>query len=150
MFAIVINWVKYLKANGFGSQDPMFPRAKTDQGRNNLSFESATEVEAAYWSGTGRRSEGAGLPYFPPHTFRHLAINLAFKACKNGEEIKAISQNFGHEHIATTLCTYGNYPSFRLAEIISSMDFSGKQQPTVTDEIRELKEMLLAKKDKML
>ncbi len=157
MLQVVIDWVKYLKAKGFGSQDPMFPRARTDQGRNNLSFESATEVEAAYWSGAGRireifkkRSKAAGLPYFPPHTFRHLAINLAFKACKNGEEIKAISQNFGHEHIATTLCTYGNYPSFRLTEIISSMDFSGKQQPTVTDEIREIKEMLLAKKDKML
>jgi hypothetical protein len=37
-------------------------------------------------------------------------------------------------------------PPLRLAEIITSMDFSGKQQPTVYDEIRELKELILAKK----
>jgi len=157
MLKSVIDWAKHLKVKGFGSQHPLFPRSKLDQGNDHMTFEPSNEVEPVFWQGTGRmreifkkRSHDAELPYFPPHTFRHLAITLALKACKNGEEIKAISQNFGHEQIATTLCTYGNYPPPRLTEIINTMDFSGKQQPTVTDEIRELKEMILARQDKML
>lgn len=148
----VIDWSKHLKTKGFGSQDPLFPRAKADQGSDNLSFESSTEVEPVFWHGAGRvraifrkRSQQAALPYYPPHTFRHLAINLAFKACKNGQEIKAISQNFGHENIATTISIYGNYPPAQLAEIITDMDFSGKQQPTVNDELREIKKLLKVK-----
>ena len=158
MLKWVIEWAKHLKVKGFGSQDPIFPRSKLEQGKDHMTFEISNEVEPVFWQGTGRmreifktRSHEAEPPYFPPHTFRHLAITLALKACKNGEEIKAISQNFGHEQIATTLCTYGNYPHFRLAEIINSMDFSGKQEPTMTDEIlQKIKDMLLANKDKML
>ena len=154
MFGFIIEWSQHLKAKGFGSQDPLFPRAKLDQGNGNLSFQSATEVEANFWHGTGRireifkqRSQQAGLPYYPPHTFRHLAINLAVRACKNGEEIKAVSQNFGHEFVATTFGTYGNYVPSQLKEIIKEMDFSGKQQPTVKDDIREIRELLRAKGD---
>ena len=152
LFKIVIEWTKHLRLKGFGSQDPLFPRSRLEKGKDGLTFEAANEVEPVFWQGTGRireifksRSQAAGLPYFQPHTFRHLAINLAFRACKNGEEIKAISQNFGHEHIPTTLAVYGNYPPSRLAEIITSMEFSGRQQPTVHDEIHELKEMIRAK-----
>jgi len=130
----VVDWVKYLKRKGLGSADPLFPRSKNKQGNENLSFESATEIEPIFWQGTGRireifkkRSQAAGLPYFPPHTFRHLAVDLALKHCRTGEEIKAISQNFGHEHIATTLSSYANYGSARLTEILKSIDFSGKQ-----------------------
>lgn len=118
-----------------------------------MSDEVSSEVEPAFWQGTGRireifkrRSQEAGLPYFPPHTFRHLAINLAFKACRNGEEVKAISQNFGHEHIATTVSVYGNYDPSRLTEIIKGLDFSGKRQPTLIDQIKET----LANKNKVL
>jgi integrase/recombinase XerD len=153
LLGIVLDWVKHLKTKGFGSQDPMFPRARIDQGKDNLSFESATQVEAGYWTGAGqirkifkKRSQQAGLAYFPPHTFRHLAISLAFKACQNGEQIKAISQNFGHEYIPTTLSTYANYQPSRLAEIIKEMDFSGKPEPTVKDEIRELKKLIMGGK----
>ena len=152
MLGFIIDWSRHLKAKGFGAQDPLFPRAKLDQNGDNLSFQSPTEVEAKFWHGAGRireifrqRSQQAGLPYYAPHTFRHLAVNLAFKVCKHGEEIKAISQNFGHEYVATTIGTYGNLTSSRLTEIIREMDFSGKQQPTVKDELREIKELLRAR-----
>ncbi len=157
MLGFIIEWAEHLAARGFGDQDPLFPRSKQEQGPDNLSFEASSEVEPIYWQGAGRirgifkkRARDAGLPYFPPHTFRHLAINLAFKACKDGEQIKAISQNFGHEHIATTLSVYGNYDPLRLTEIIKGMDFSGKHQPTLTEEMKEAKEILLAIKSKML
>ena len=54
---------------------------------------------------------------------------------KDGEEIKAISQNFGHENIGTTLSTYANYPQHRLAEIIKNMDFSGKPKETIEEKV---------------
>ncbi len=156
MLRYIVEWAKHLDEKGFGSQDPLFPRSKQEQGADNLTFEVSSEVEPVFWQGTGRireifkkRSLEAGLAYFPPHTFRHLAINLAFKACKDGEQIKAISQNFGHEHIATTISVYGNYEPSRLTEIIKSMDFSGKQNPTMLDEIKEIKK-LLAEKDRTL
>jgi len=143
----VIEWTRHLKEKGFGSQDPLFPRSKVDQGKDNLSFEAATEVEPEFWQGTGRireifkkRAQEAGLPYFAPHTFRHLAIDLALKHCKTGEQIKAISQNFGHEHIATTLSSYANYAPDRLSEILSNIDFSGRPSK---DKIEAIKKILL-------
>ena len=141
----VLEWVKHLKSKGFGSQDPLFPRSKTGQGKDNLSFEPASEVKPVFWQGTGRireifkqRAKEAGLSYYPPHTFRHLAVNLAVKHCKDGEQMKALSQNFGHEHLATTLSNYGNYPSQKLAEIIKAMDFSGKPTRTIDEKMDEL------------
>ncbi len=130
LLGFVIEWVKYLKTKGFGFQDPLFPRSKADQGENNLSFESAKDVEPAFWKTTGRiraifkkRAEEAKMRYFPPHTFRHAAIHLGLKSCVNGEQIKAISQNFGHENVATTLSSYANYDSTTLNGIISRIDF---------------------------
>jgi integrase len=147
----VIEWVKHLKAKGFGSQDPLFPRSKTGKGEDNLSFEPATEVEPEFWKSTGmmreifkKRSKDAGLLYYPPHTFRHLAVDQALKHCRTGEQIKAISQNFGHEHIATTLCSYANYDPARLSEILKKLDFSEKPSESLEDKIdmllRRLKE----------
>ena len=146
----ITEWVKHLKSKGFGSQDPLFPRSKKEQGEDNLSFEKAQEVEPAFWQGTGRmreifkeRAKEAGQPYYSPHTLRHLAVDLALKGCKNGEQIKAVSQNFGHEHIATTLCTYANYPPDRLSEILKSMDFSGKPSKATDTKLEEIKKILL-------
>lgn len=154
MFGFIVEWVEHLAARGFGNKDPLFPRAKQEQGPDNLSFEVSSEVEPIYWQGAGRireifkkRAGDAGLPYFPPHTFRHLAINLAFKACKDGEQIKAISQNFGHEHVATTISVYGNYTPSQLTEIIQGMNFSGRE---ITTSPEELKEILLDIRNKML
>jgi len=155
LLGYVAEWVKLLKSKGYGSQDPLFPRAKTDKGNDDLSFETASEVEPAFWQGTGRireifknRSQGAGLPYYPPHTFRHLAVDLAFKHCKNGEEMKAISQNFGHEHIATTISSYANYPPPRLSEIIKNIDFSGKPKETLEEKINGKLDEFLKKLEK--
>jgi integrase len=135
----VLEWFNVLEAKGFGSQDPLFPRAKLTQGENGMSFESSMEVEPVYWRGTGgiravfkRRAEEAGLSYFPPHTFRHRAVLLALRACKTGEQIKAVSQNFGHEFVATTLASYANLPPEQLASIIECINFS--KQATGLDE----------------
>jgi integrase len=143
----VQGWVKHLKGKGYGSRDPFFPRSKTGHGEGNLSFEPATEVEPVFWQGTGgireifkKRSQEAGLPYYPPHTLRHLAVRLALRSCKTGEQIKAISQNFGHEHIATTLSSYANYDPETLSEILKNLDFSGKPSESLENKVDRLLE----------
>jgi integrase len=43
-----------------------------------------------------------------PHAFRHSHVDLAFRSCKDGEEMKAVSQNISHSSILTTFKQYGN------------------------------------------
>ena len=62
------------------------------------------------------------------------------RSCKTGEVMKAISQNFGHEHIATTFSSYGNYDPQRLSEILKNLDFSGKPSESLEDKVDRLLE----------
>jgi hypothetical protein len=41
--------------------------------------------------------ENAGLPSFNPHSFRKTLAQLGQKKCHTMEEMKAWSQNLGHE-----------------------------------------------------
>jgi len=141
----VNDWIKHLKDKGFGCQHPLFPRSKQEQSKDNLSFEEATAVEPFFWQSAGRiraifkrRCQEANLPYYPPHTFRHLAALTALEHCQNGKEIKAISQNFGHEYIATILSIYGNLQPHQLKETIKKIDFSDKPKETLEDKIDRL------------
>jgi len=133
LLGYVLDWVKLLKEKGYGMADPLFPRSKIKQEADNISFSKATEVEAIFWHGGGpvrgiikTRAEAANLHYYPPHRFRHLACHLALKMAKNAEELKAISQNFGHEYIQTTLSIYGNYQPEALLNKLDEIDGRGK------------------------
>jgi len=145
----VLEWVKLLKNKNFTDNDPLFPRNHAKQDNNNLSFDNSDTVEPVFWKSAGpirqifkRRSKDAKLPYYPPHTFRHLAIDLASKNCKNGEEFKAVSQNFGHENVATTFRSYANYEPQKLAEILTKMNFSKKQPNQENTKLKKIKEIL--------
>jgi integrase len=65
--------------------------------------------------------EGAGLPYFPPHSFRHTLGHLMQKTCRTPEQIKAWSQNLRHENIATTLTSYGKIDPHRQGDVIGAI-----------------------------
>jgi site-specific recombinase XerD len=125
----VLEWIDYLKQKGFARDDPLFPCSKNNKSKHQLCFEESTEVEAKFWTGSWsirnilkRRVKEAGVEYFQPHTYRHLAIELAMSKAKSGEEIKAISQNFGHEKIPTTFRVYGNYQSEDLIKKLNEID----------------------------
>lgn len=149
LLSYVIKWVKHLKEKSFGSKDPLFPRSKLEQEKDALSFKTATEVEPVFWKGTAiigkifrKRAQDAGLHYYSPHTFRHLAVDLALKNCETGEQLKAISMNFGHEHVATTLSSYANFEPQRLSEILRNMDFSGKPSESPKELMEMIKKLL--------
>ncbi len=142
----VVKWAEYLvRTKLFAPTDPLFPRSKLEQIEDGFTFVSR-EVEPVYWRGTGSirmilmsHSAKAGLEYYHPHSFRHTAVSLVMKHCRNAEEIKAVSQNFGHEHVGTTMMTYGMLDSFRVGEVIRGIDFSA--EPSETDRNQMIEEM---------
>lgn len=131
LLGFVLEWFRYLKSEKvFSNIDPLFPRTKLEQrSKTDLCFEGV-EVEPAFWATTQgirtifkRRAEAAGLRYYSPHKFRHTATVEALKHCRTAEEMRAISQNFGHENIGTTFFTYGRLPDFQVEDIIARMNF---------------------------
>lgn len=138
-------WVKYLTTQKlFSSSDPLFPRTKVAPDATSSCF-SAREVEPAYWKTTGSirsifkdRSKAADLRYYSPHCFRHTAVSLARKACRTAEELKAVSQNLGHEYVGTTMMDYAEIESDRVAEIVSSLDLNRKNEKLSNEEKEKL------------
>lgn len=124
---IVINWVEHLRSNLFwGENDPLFPATEIAVGESG-GFQPVG-LKRAHWSNADpirkifrRAFEAAGLEYFNPHSFRNTLARLGMKLCKSGEELKAWSQNLGHEQVLTTLYNYGEIPDYQQSEIIRSL-----------------------------
>jgi integrase len=142
---IVVQWIDELRQRHlFAPNDPLFPRTKVRQG-DNLSFEAAG-IEPKHWSDASpvraifrRAFEGADLPYFPPHSFRHTLGHLMQTVCRTPEQIKAWSQNLGHENVATTLTSYGKIDPFRQGDVIGAISLEPDQPETdLLAKIREL------------
>ena len=132
----VLDWYSYLKKEKlFSNINPLFPRTKLEQkAKDDLCF-TGTEIEPIFWKSAGafriilkRRAEEAGQKYYSPHKLRHTATNEAGKYCKTAEELRAVSQNLGHENIGTTLRSYGRLDAFRQANVISSMEFKEEKE----------------------
>jgi hypothetical protein len=62
--------------------------------------------------------ERAGLPYFNPHSLRNLLARLGTELCQNAEQLKAWSQNLGHEQLITTVYNYGSVAPNRQAQLM--------------------------------
>jgi integrase len=103
-------WVQFLREEKlFGDDEPLFPASLLEQKDGNSFIYSATKLSRQFWRNTGsardifkKRFKEAGLNYFSPHSFRHAAIDKALSLAETDEQRKAISQNVGHERLATT------------------------------------------------
>lgn len=130
-------WAEFLiREKLFSPQDPFFPSTKVEQKSENDLVFVANKVHPQFWKSTTcirdvfqKRFNEADIKYFPPHSFRHLAIRMAFGRCTTAEELKAVSQNFGHENVGTTMLTYGTIREDEVSGIIKRMDFSGEYKP---------------------
>jgi integrase/recombinase XerD len=128
--AIVEEWIVYLREEKlWGGDDPLFPATSVVNGVD-LKFEAAG-LSRRHWSNAAPIRaifrDGftlAGLTYFNPHSFRKTLAQLGERVCRTPEELKAWSQNLGHEDVMTTLRSYGEVPSSRQAEIIRSLQRS--------------------------
>lgn len=152
MVHAVDGWSRYLSnERKFCSGDPMFPRTKIEQVPDGCSF-VASGVESMFWSSASpiremlrKRSADAGLEYYKPHSFRHAAIQLALRFCRTAEDVKAVSQNFGHEHIGTTMMTYGKLRDQEVIDVVKKVDMSQASSDDSRDDMLAEMEQLLNK-----
>ncbi|MEX0955509.1 MAG: hypothetical protein WDZ83_09890 [Rhizobiaceae bacterium] len=63
----------------------------------------------------------AGLPYFNPHSVRHLLAELANQMCRSERERAAWSHNFGHESLGITRSHYAKMTDEIRDEILSQL-----------------------------
>ena len=133
LLGYVAEWHDFLtREKLFGLHDPFFPKSKTELEDGGGCFVSK-RVEPVFWKTTGsirdilkNRAGKAGLKYYHPHSFRHAAVALSTRAARTPEEMKAVSQNLGHENVATTLTTYGTLEIPRVEAIVRGLDYSDK------------------------
>ena len=124
---IVTEWVQFLREEKlWGNDDPLFPATSIVLGPTRQ-FEAAG-LGKAHWSNAEpirkvfrEAFESAGLPYFNPHSLRKTLGQLGETLCRTAEELKAWSQNLGHEQVLTTLLSYGTVATDRQGEIIRGL-----------------------------
>lgn len=124
-------WCQHLRQKLlWGDDDPLFPATQISidesggfapRGLRRDNWKSAGPIREIFKVAF----EAAGLPYFNPHSFRNTLVQLGERTCTTPESFKAWSQNLGHEHVLTTLTSYGTVAPHRQAELIRAMDMSG-------------------------
>lgn len=125
---IVVEWVDYLRRERlWGDGDPLFPASKVAVdpatqrfavvGFDRKGWSNASPIRAIF----KEAFEGAGLPYFNPHSLRKTLAQLGERLCSGPEEFKAWSQNLGHDHVMTTFASYGQVAAHRQAEILRGL-----------------------------
>lgn len=123
---IVSDWVYELRSvHAWGADDPLFPATRIEVAEESGLFE-ARGLLRERWSTAApvrrifrRAFAAADLPYFNPHSFRRTLALEGEQRCKSIEQLKAWSQNLGHDGMLTTLTSYGQIPVSRQGELIS-------------------------------
>lgn len=150
LIGYIVEWYEFLKSKKlFDSNDPLFPRTKVEQqSQQNFSFK-ANGVEPEFWKSVSAmrkifedRSKRAGLRYYSPHKYRHTATKEATDHCRSAEQIKAVGQNLGHEHVGTTLMTYGRLTYDRVSDVVSDLSFKKQNDDELKEQIKKLASQL--------
>jgi integrase len=109
-----------------GPSDPLFPA--TAMGLSEAGGFSPVGLAPHGWATSDpvreifrRAFEGAGLPYYNPHSFRDMLVRHAMTLGLSPEAMKAWSQNLGHTDVLTTFTSYGSVPAHRQGELIRSL-----------------------------
>ena len=149
-----VEWYEHLKSKGFGPDDPIFQA--TLNGFGETRFEgSKKSVGKDFWNGTGsarkvfeRRCLDANVPYFHPHSFRHLVVSVMDKLTLSEEQKKAISLNLGHANVGTTFGSYGygnmsNDDAIKIVQKLGAALGKEKDELTISKEERVVLEGIL-------
>jgi integrase len=135
---IVLDWANLLRTELlWGSDDPLFPKTAMTLDSDNCFI--ANGLLREFWtSATPVRDifkaafQNVGLPYYSPHTFRHMLVQVAYQRELTHAQLKAWSQNLGHEGLLTTLTSYGTLPKEEQKRLIES-SLQRDQATTVLD-----------------
>jgi len=141
LIAIIAAWTTHLSERLlFSSDDPLFPA--TAIGLDAAGSFAPTGLARRFWSDAEpirrifrQAFTAAGLPYHNPHSFRSTLGVLGQTLCQTPEEMKAWSQNLGHEDVLTTLTSYGAVPVQRQADILAILrDGRSRNRGAMSDE----------------
>lgn len=136
---IVIEWIGELRSMGAGDDAPLFPTApfKPWVGRHRIELEFLTTA-APVRQVLRKAAAAAGVPYFKPHAIRSTVAKLCDEWASSLREMKALSQNLGHEQISTTSKYYGDVEPEVKQELFRKM--RDKQRNPGARDIGELAE----------
>jgi len=150
VLACLTDWVLYLRGDCLcGNDDPLFPKTQMAldcngqwevKGLSTEHWSDATAIRRIFREAFG----SVGLPNFHPHSFRSTLVRLGQTLCRTPEEIKAWSQNLGHESVLTTFTSYGQVPHSRQNEIFQSLR-AGKGQGGAEDEAEGMADAVVRK-----
>jgi integrase len=142
---IVEEWIGVLTRDlNRGPDDFLFPAANTVFNSMSGKFEGGTLSDRACAAADLARKAfrrifaAADLPYFNPHSFRNTLVLLGLRLSRNAEEMKAWSQNLGHESMTTTLASYGTIPLYRQEQIFRAFFESGSRETCVDPDAIDL------------
>ncbi len=141
---IVGEWVSELQGDlELGPDDPLFPKTKCTLNKEGK-FEHVA-LDRAPWRNTEslrkvfrEAFEAAELPYANPHSFRHTLGRLAIERNLTIAELKAWSQNLGHEEIMTTATNYAKMTEDEQLSILAGIG-EGDRRDDDRAAIRQLK-----------
>lgn len=151
-----IEWYEYLKSKGFQPNDPIFPATMNNFIVKKAEY-SKEYVGNDFWVGTGgarkifeKRCKNADLPYFHPHSFRHLVVNILSKTRLTEEEKRAISLNLGHANVGTTFGSYGygsmtEEDAVKIVQKLTTAKDDDKNSIAVSEEEKAILKRLMGK-----
>jgi integrase len=123
----------------FGPDDPLFP--VTARGLSVAGLFQPTGVERRHWTSAdpireafAKAFKGAGLPYYGPHSIRRTLVALAYDLNLGPREMKAWSQNLGHENLLTTFSSYGALSPYEQAETMARLAAKSHGKSEIGDE----------------
>jgi integrase len=133
--SIFIDWTRDLERDHlWGSDDPLFPA--TQMGLDENGGFRADGILRSGWSTTQpinaifrRAFEGAGLPYFNPHSLRDMLVHHYMAMNLSPATMKAISQNIGHADVMTTFTSYGSVPTIQQGALIRGLGDTQSPNP---------------------
>jgi integrase len=141
-------WIGFLQSEKhFGPDDPVFPKTQVgpgpDQGFTVLGFGREHWADAGPVRRIFRQAFARiGLSFSKPHTVRNTLVQFAYQQRFTAEQMKALSQNLGHESPMTTFGSYGPLTRERQGEVLAGV---GRQaggtdisQLTPAELVREL------------
>lgn len=147
-----LEWYDHLKAKGASPDDPIFPSTLKGFSSDKNTY-SKILVSEEFWSSAGgarkifeKRCKNAGVPYYHPHSFRHLIVSIMSKTRLTEEEKRAVSLTLGHENVGTTFGSYGygsmtSYDAVNIVQKIVTQ--SDEQTLSLTPEEKSALEKLL-------
>ncbi len=127
---IVTEWIHELRSLGAGDDDPLCPTTpfKPWIGTGSIELEFLTTA-APVRRVLRKAASAAGVPYFKPHAIRSTVARLFDEWASSPSELKALSQNLGHNQIGTTLKYYGAMDNETKRDVIATIRERQKNPP---------------------